>query len=266
MTIQAGQTALAEDFISTSAGASDEGKGVKLNASGILDTTITHRAIKRQYDLADSPATWTKPTGLTYLEIELWGAGGSGSSSAPSVQCNGGSGGSYIKGTFLASALGATETITIGSGGTAVTGGAGSGNDGGNTTFGSLLTSYGGLANGGGGAGIYGKGSGATGGGPLAGAVSTFGGGNGGGGTSVYGGGGGGSSSNGGASVFGGGGGGGSRYGGGTSVFGGSGGSGATSGTAGSGTTPSGGGGGCEGNGTSGAGGAGRCIVTEYYN
>ena len=40
MTIVAGQTALAEDFISTSAGASDEGRVPKLNSSGLLDTSF----------------------------------------------------------------------------------------------------------------------------------------------------------------------------------------------------------------------------------
>ena len=40
MSIAAGSDALASDFISTSAGAGDSGKGVKLNASGKLDKTF----------------------------------------------------------------------------------------------------------------------------------------------------------------------------------------------------------------------------------
>lgn len=265
-------------FVSVSTGSANAGSGVVLNSSGILDTTITHRAIKRQYDIADSPATWTKPTGLTYIDVELWGGGGSGGSSTSTFSASGGGGGAYIKGTFLADKLGAIETITIGAGGIAVSGGGTNGNDGGNSTFGSLLTIYGGengagnTGAGGGGGGVLGRGSSETGGAPLAGTVSTFGGGNGAtgstGGTSIYGGAGGADDGNsGGSSVYGGGGGGGGQGGsGGTSTFGGNGGAGANSGTATSGSVPGGGGGGVRNSGTSGAGAAGRCIITEYYS
>lgn len=265
-----------DDYVTTSAGAADSGKGVKLNASGVLDPSFgLSKTI--QYDLADSPATWTKPTNLVAIKVQLWAGGGSGGSSTTTVNSNGGGGGACVEATFLEGVLGATETVTIGAGGAAVSGGAGTGNVGGNSTFGSLVTSYGGgggtgtTGDGPGGGGIFSVGSGTTGGSPLGGTVglaSTFGGGGGSGGASVYGGGGGGTGAGGGgASVYGGAGGGGGNNGsGGSSISGGDGGAGANTGTATTGSVPSGGGGGARNSGTSGAGGAGRCIVTEYYN
>jgi hypothetical protein len=273
-----------EAYVTESAGSGDEGKGVLLDGDGKLDDSLLDKKapIIRQYDLSGSPHTWTKPAGLTYVDVQLWAGGGSGGSSTGTFSAAGGGGGAYIRGSFLAGSLGATETVTIGAGGAAVTGGGSTnGNVGGNSSFGSKLTIYGGgggrgtTGSGGGGGGTQSAGATAsTGGNPLPSTTSTFGGGNGGGdavgGSSVYGGGGGSDGDRvGGASVYGGGGGGGGTPGpgaGGVSVFGGNGGAGADSGTAVSGTVPSGGGGGCRNSGTSGAGAAGRCIVTEYYN
>ena len=70
-----------------------------------------------------SSGTWTKDAGLKYIVVECQGSGGRGSSSA-----GGGSGG-YNKKLILAAALGATETVTVG------TANLGSGN----TSLGSLL-------------------------------------------------------------------------------------------------------------------------------
>jgi hypothetical protein len=236
------------------------------------------------YNLADSPATWTKPSGLTYVEVQAWGGGGSAGSAAGS-DGGGGGGGAYNSKTILAADLSSTVTVTIGAGGAAVSGTT-NGNAGGSTTFGSLLTAYGGGRggggsnpdSGGGGGGQLAVGGNATaqtagaGGGPIGGTAgvssvggnSIYGGGGGGdsastkGGDSIFGGGGGGCNTNGGASYYGGGGGASNGASGGASTFGGAGGSG--SGTAG--TVP--GGGGSSGP-TSGAGGAGRCIVTEFF-
>ena len=59
MTIIAGSTALAEDFITTSSGASDSGKGVKLDANGLLDDSFMPTDITNQVDkvLLDASAT-----------------------------------------------------------------------------------------------------------------------------------------------------------------------------------------------------------------
>jgi hypothetical protein len=266
----------------------------------VTEETLTGKiAIIRSYAYASSPVTWTKPTGLLYIDVELWGGGGSGASSvAVNGRAAGGGGGAYAKATLFASQLGTTETITIGAGGASVTDNFG--NSGGNTTFGSLLTAYGGAggsraynagntASAGGGGGMTSAGSVSSGGGPAiaTGTDPIFSGGNGGttsGGSgvgSIYGGGGGASAGNqatgtGGNSTYGGGGGGGGGASvgeagnGGSSVFGGNGGNGATQGgTATAGAVPSGGGGG-RGSGTgpasaSGAGGNGQARIIEHY-
>ena len=245
---------------------------------------------------AASPATWTKPTGLKYVTVQLWAGGGSGGSN---VTGSGGGGGAYNTITLPAASLGTTETVTIGAGGTSSTGATGKVGE--NSSFGSWMTVYGGGggfasggagnadAGGGGGGiksvGVVGTSSGGAGGAPIGGAGgnaavgagSIFGGGGGGdntfaGGESVYGGGGGGGSANGvgGNSYYGGAGGGGggvSAVSGGTSTYGGAGGAGGdASPVPTAGAVPGGGGGGSNDvTVASGAGGAGKVIVTEFY-
>lgn len=225
-------------------------------------------------------ATWTKPTGNLFgsnslVTIEGWGGGGSGSrDTAVGTNEAGGGGGAYVREIMKLSALGATESVSVGAGGAALTGN-GAGIAGGNTTLGTKFTAYGGGGgtaggNGGGGGGWRGAGSGGT---PGTGTGATndvmFGGGSGTSGVgavSRYGGGsgagGGATNQNGGNSIYGGGGGG-SRGGtglGGTSVFGGAGGTGAN---ASDGAQPGGGGGcgGVGGTGNSGKGGDGLLRV-----
>jgi len=220
--------------------------------------------------------TWTKDTGLVRVEVEAWGGGGSGGSWSASFGATGGGGGGYFKKTFEASELGATETVTIGAGGVGVSGDT-AGNDGANTTFGSLLTAYLGK----GGVGTASSGAGGDGGDIQSGSTTFRGaGGNASGATAgvgVYWGGGGGGGTDGstnavpgGSSLWGGGGGGaaevsfGQSEPGGTSLYGGNGGAGSYNGSGTAGAQPGGGGGGSV-TGTSGAGGDGQVIVTEYY-
>jgi hypothetical protein len=247
--------------------------------------------------------TWTKPSGYDAtcpVLIRAWGGGGSGSRTATGFP-SGGGGGAYTEVWRQLSELGATETVTIGAGGAAQTTDS-AGVDGGNTTFGSLVTAYGGgggngiggANGGGGGGGIASAGTSAGAGGGLLGGVSAadaagtdslFGGGGGGdgattashaGGSSVYGGGGGGGGSgdsstgaNGGNSVYGGGGGGAGSDGGtggsgGSSVHGGDGGGGGGGATPGTaGSQPGGGGGGSDAA-NSGAGGDGMVEVYVF--
>lgn len=206
-----------------------------------------------------SSGTWTKDTGLQRVRVQAWGGGGAGVSVASTNSGGGGGGGGYSEAWFEASELGSSETVTVGAGG------ATSGAAGGNTTFGSLLTAFGGSG-----------GSGATGG--NGGVVQTgettlrgAGGSTSAGGVGVlWGGAGGGGGGAGGNALFGGAGGGGNATAtassGGTSIYGGNGGAGNHTGAAATaGTQPGGGGGSTNGSGTFGAGAAGQVIVTEYY-
>jgi hypothetical protein len=244
-----------------------------------------------------SSGTWTKPAGFpstARVQVRLWGGGGSGGAASSTEYCGGGGGGSFIERWLGLSTLGATETVTVGSGGAGVT--SGSGNAGGNSTFGSYLTAYGGGGGGmhsvggggGGGGGLLGAGStatdsfGAAGGAPVA-QVGSFAGGDGGDGSSsgadgnpsIHGGGGGGGGGNsgsggdGGTSVYAGGGGGGAgssgNGAGGVALLAGGGGDGANDpNDGGDGTQPGGGGGGISGTGTSGSGGDGLCVVIVF--
>jgi hypothetical protein len=219
--------------------------------------------------------TWTKPAGKganSIALIEGWGAGGGGGGNGSGYA--GGGGGSYQSLTVPLSALGATETVTVGAIGA---GAAANGSNGGASSFGTWVTAYGGS----GGQGTNASAAGGSAGGkfstPAVGtttndqnntSTSAFSEGRGGtsslaatGGINI-GGGGGAFSTNttGGSSIMGGGGGGGSTTGvAGTSKFGGNGGAGgAVTGSAG--TAPGGGGG--AGGTTGGNGALGRIKVT----
>ncbi|HEX2859531.1 MAG TPA: hypothetical protein VHP58_04995 [Alphaproteobacteria bacterium] len=90
--------------------------------------------------------TWTKPSGYStsaMAYIQCWGGGASGGRGTTMSFASGGGGGGYSERWVLLSSLGSTETVTIGAGGAAKTS-QGAGNAGGNTTFGSWLTAYGG--------------------------------------------------------------------------------------------------------------------------
>ena len=87
-----------------------------------------------------SSGTWTKDTGLKYIIVEAVGGGGGGASEASGAS-GGGGGAGYFRKLILASALGATETVTIGAAGTAADP---SGTAGGDTTFGAHATAGGG--------------------------------------------------------------------------------------------------------------------------
>jgi hypothetical protein len=217
------------------------------------------------YDVADSPATWTKQTGLKRAKIQVWGGGGSGASrttAALADYSSGGSGGEYIEIWLEAAALGATETVTIGAGGAGASGNT-QGNDGSVSSFGSILTVLAGL----GGSSSTSARPVTVGVGNIAGSATDKNGyiwGSGAGGEST-----GNTSDFGGNSLYGGAGGGGARGSdsggvGGTSSVGGNGSAGVQGASAAAASTPAGGGGGCCG-GTSGAGGGGQVIVTEYY-
>lgn len=117
-----------------------------------------------------SSGTWTKPSGFpddTPVLVEVFGAGASGGRGASS---GGGGGGACVWRWYRMADLPSSVACGIGAGGAALSSD-GSGNAGGNSTFGALLTGYGGAgggsgsnAAGGGGAGELAAGSGAAGG------------------------------------------------------------------------------------------------------
>lgn len=207
--------------------------------------------------------TFTKPGCGTWIDIEGTGAGGGGGRAGAGDGGAGGAGGSSPPPRRMAlSSVGATESVSIPTGGTGATADNTAGTGGGNATFGAHYTAYGGgggdgintIPGGGGGGGTAAAGTsvsnaigGGAGGGLLGGAGggtggtgsdSTLGGGGGGGGNSAA------AAGSGGNSIYGGGGGGGGMNGasaggnGGNSVYGGGGGGGASdAGTQGSGGT-----------------------------
>lgn len=128
-----------------------------------------------------SNGTWTKPAGAIAVQVICVGSGGGGGggvvAGATRGGAGGGGGGSVVIGSFDASDLGATETISVHTGGSGGAVGA-NGSNGGAASFGSWLSAYGGgggnaatsgIANGGGGGGTAGNASGSTGGAPSAG-------------------------------------------------------------------------------------------------
>jgi len=217
------------------------------------------------YQSFTATGTWTKPAGISanaVVVVQVWaGGGGGGKGNSTNTAAGGGGGGAFVQATYLASALSATQAVTVGAGGVSISA-SGSGNNGGSSSFSTAIV-YGGEGGPGGASsgsrnGSHGgswiaaytdnNGSGYKGDGTVEILPDQFGGGGGSTTTSVttvggyFGGGGGKSSGSTGAS---------------TSVFGGSGGTAATAGTA-----PAGGGGGVTyAGGSSGAGARGEVRV-----
>lgn len=99
-------------------------------------------------------ATWTKPTDAIYSEIIVVGGGQAGRNGSPTAMCvpvatsgSGGNAGGAAILSKIASALGSTETVTIGAGG------ATTGASGGTSSFGAHASATGGGATGGTGSG-----------------------------------------------------------------------------------------------------------------
>lgn len=92
------------------------------------------------YQAFIASGTWTKPAGLTGTElviIELWAGGSAGRQSGTDWQATGGQGGEYRQVVMRAAELSATESVTVGAGGTAPTG------VGGNSSFKGIIATGG---------------------------------------------------------------------------------------------------------------------------
>lgn len=100
--------------------------------------------LKPFYQRFTASETFTTPPGYRAIGGLLWGGGESGERTN-SLESNskGGAGGGLTRFLLPVSAVGASQSLTIGAGGAAVTGVA-NGNPGGNTSFGSLAIGYGG--------------------------------------------------------------------------------------------------------------------------
>lgn len=90
--------------------------------------------------------TWNKPANARWVHVRCQGAGGGGGGTGATAASEtalgaGGGGGGYAESILAASALGATETVTIGAGGTVTAGAAGSA--GGNSSFGAHVVANG---------------------------------------------------------------------------------------------------------------------------
>jgi len=220
------------------------GGSVLVQCNGTSFESYLLTSMRKQFD---STGTWTKPGCGTIALVQAWGAGGGAGRSASANDSGGGGGGGYKEYHFPLSALGTTETATVGTGGAGKTGAAGAGANGTNSTFNSLTAFAGSAGADAGGVGL--------GGGAIAIGVSSA-------TNPYYDGGFGGFISTGQATSYGGGGGGSGAFAGGTSQFGGAGGAG-SAGAPSNGVQPGGGGGASSAANTNGANGAaGRIIVT----
>jgi hypothetical protein len=120
------------------------------NASGVAqDNIVVGSSGRGFFNIIQKVAgTWTKPTGLTGISIEVQGPGASGGASNEGNATAGGGAGGYAKKYWIpASSLGATETVTLGYGGfSSIIASVAVNRSGGQTSFGSLLTASGGTA------------------------------------------------------------------------------------------------------------------------
>jgi hypothetical protein len=112
---------------------------------GVLKRSLITPVDVQTMTTVGSGDSWEKPTGgQTLCFIELWGGGGSGGKGSSGRAAAGGGGGGYASVWLPMSALASTETVTIAAGGAAPTVQLTPGNAGGTSTFGSILTAFGG--------------------------------------------------------------------------------------------------------------------------
>ncbi len=92
-------------------------------------------------------SVWYKPGNLKYIVVQVWGGGGGGSGSYSAYDVgSGGGGGGYAKKTLDAASLSSSYSVTVATGGAGgfSTSNSAQGNDGGNSSFGGLVTATGG--------------------------------------------------------------------------------------------------------------------------
>lgn len=113
--------------------------------SYVTAAPVSGRLIATTYYTAAS-SSYTKATNApAYIEVEVWGAGGGGGGCSASGQGGGGGGaGGFSRKKILYATLGASETVTVGAGGTAGANTGGTGGTGGTSSFGAHCSATGG--------------------------------------------------------------------------------------------------------------------------
>lgn len=114
---------------------------VKRDGSGVIPG---FPIVNVQTFTATGTATWTKPANGTVAFLQVWGAGGGGGSNNTAGAAGGGGGGAYVERLIPLSALAGTVTVTVGAGGASQTVAA-AGLVGGDSSFGTHVTAYGGI-------------------------------------------------------------------------------------------------------------------------
>lgn len=138
------------------AGAAPSSSNKYLTAGDIDDNSIFVPPTVNVYTSSD---TWTKDAGLKYVVVEVVGGGGGGQgvNGSGSGDCGaGGGGGGYSRKLIAASALGSTETVTVGAAGA---GTYGAETAGGTSSFGAHCSATGGSPGGGSAGGAGGAGA-----------------------------------------------------------------------------------------------------------
>ncbi|WP_250481911.1 hypothetical protein [Caballeronia sp. NCTM5] len=135
--------AVLAQFISDQTGANSVDDGT--TATLLANLKLAVRAFKTvKRTLFTASGTYTPSAGLLYAEVEVLGGGGGGATGSSSNAAGGGAAGGYCKAIFSASALGASQTVTVGAGGAAGSAPGNGGSGGGQSSFGTLIVCAGG--------------------------------------------------------------------------------------------------------------------------
>ena len=112
-----------------------------------LQTNFESTAVNRhKTTVLTSSGTFTRDADCMFASVRIVGGGAAGGgtpvTSTSGAAAGGGGAGQYAEGWFTAAQIGTSQTVTIGAGGTGVS--AAQGNNGGTTSFGALMTAFGG--------------------------------------------------------------------------------------------------------------------------
>jgi hypothetical protein len=94
-----------------------------------------------------SSGTFTVPSGVTQVEVEVWGAGSGSFASLPGLASGGGSGGGYARKLVTGLSPGQGVPVTVGAGGAAGTTSGTQAGSGGTSSFGQFVSATGGSLN-----------------------------------------------------------------------------------------------------------------------